>query len=286
MKRRVGSTRSIADLVDEAIKRLERAESRRARSPRTLRVHKLLIHGVPVEYRDARRLGAHDPASSSSTSTTPSNNDWLAVNQFTIIGNKNRRPDVLVFVNGIPLGLLELKNLADEHATLKNAWNQIQTYRNDIPAVFTPNAVTVISRRHQRRHELVHGRLRALRARGRPSTAAMSCPDCPRLRCSSRASSSRSGFLDIIKNFIVFSDEPNGLVKRVAKYHQYWAVNAAVESTVEAAGPDGDRRGGVVWHTQGSGKSHRDAALRRQDHARRPHEQPDAGLPDRPQRPR
>ena len=75
----------------------------------------------------------------------PGNNDWLAVNQVMIVQNKNRRPDVLVFVNGIPLALLELKNPANEHATLKTAWNQVQTYRADIPAVFTPNAVTVIS---------------------------------------------------------------------------------------------------------------------------------------------
>ena len=132
-----------ADLVDEAIKRLERAESQ-SEIAENFRVHRLLIHGVPVEYRDASgavrtvhiKLIDFDD---------PDNNDWLAVNQFTIVGNKNRRPDVLVFVNGIPLGLLELKNPADEHATLKSAWNQVQTYRTDIPAVFTPNAVTVIS---------------------------------------------------------------------------------------------------------------------------------------------
>ena len=107
------------DLVDEAIKRLGRAESQ-SEIAENSRVHKLLIHGVPVEYRDAN----------GSVRTThvkfidfdnPANNDWLAVDQFTIVGNKNRRPDVVVFVNGIPLALLELKNLAIEHATLKNA---------------------------------------------------------------------------------------------------------------------------------------------------------------------
>ncbi|MEI2714901.1 MAG: type I restriction endonuclease [Nocardioides sp.] len=125
------------------IARLQRAESQ-SELLENARVHKLLVAGVPVEHRGADgqvrtayvRLIDFD---------NPANNDWLAVNQFTIVGNKTRRPDVLVFVNGIPLALLELKNPANEHATLKNAWNQVQTYRTDIPAVFTPNAVTVIS---------------------------------------------------------------------------------------------------------------------------------------------
>ncbi|HQZ86363.1 MAG TPA: type I restriction endonuclease, partial [Actinomycetota bacterium] len=132
-----------AGLVDDAIARLQRAESQ-SELLENFRVHTLLVDGVPVEFRgpDGQVRTAYVRLIDFET---PSNNDWLAVNQFTIVGNKNRRPDVLVFVNGIPLGLLELKNPANEHATLKNAWNQVQTYRTDIPAVFTPNAVTVIS---------------------------------------------------------------------------------------------------------------------------------------------
>lgn len=241
-----------ANLVDEAIKRLERAESQ-SEVAENARVHALLIHGVPVEYRDdsgavrttSVRLVDFDEAS---------NNDWLAVNQFTIIGNKNRRPDVLVFVNGIPLGLIELKNLADEHATLKNAWNQVQTYRQDIPAVFVPNAVTVISDGISAAMSSFMGGFEHYAPwktiDGRDVVSAV-----PALEVLIKGVLEPSRLLDIIENFIVFSDEPKGLVKRVAKYHQYWAVNAAVESTVEAAGPEGDRRGGVVWHTQGSGKS-------------------------------
>jgi len=132
-----------ADLVDEAIKRLERAESQDEMAENA-RVHRLLIEGVPVEYRDDAgavrtihvKLIDFDE---------PENNNWLAVNQFTVVGEKNRRPDVVVFVNGIPLGLMELKNPADENATLRGAWNQLQTYRTDIPALFTPNVVSVIS---------------------------------------------------------------------------------------------------------------------------------------------
>jgi type I restriction enzyme R subunit len=250
------------NLIDEAIKRLERAESQ-SEVAENSRVHKLLIHGVPIEYRDA----------SGSVRTiyvklidfdNPANNDLLAVNQFTIIGNKNRRPDVLVFVNGIPLALLELKNLANEHATLKSAWNQVQTYRRDIPAAFVPNAVAVISDGISAAMSSFTGGFEHFAPwktiDGRDVVSGM-----PALEVLIKGVFEPSRFLDIVKNFIVFSEETatdkksgqkaTALIKRVAKYHQYWAVNAAVESTVEAAGPDGNRRGGVVWHTQGSGKS-------------------------------
>ena len=239
------------DLVDDAILRLQRAESQ-SELLENFRVHKMLVDGVPVEHRgpDGQvrtvyvRLIDFD---------TPGNNDWLAVNQFTVVGTKNRRPDVLVFVNGIPLALLELKNPADEHATLKNAWNQVQTYRSDIPAVFTPNAVTVISDgtsaamssfsagfEHYAPWKTIDGR--------------EVISNKPAIEVLLKGVLEPARFLDLVSNFVIFSDESQGLVKRVAKYHQYWAVNAAVASTVVAAGDGGDRRGGGVWHTQGSGK--------------------------------
>ncbi|MGW2492932.1 type I restriction endonuclease subunit R [Streptomyces pseudogriseolus] len=240
------------DLVDEAVKRLERAESQ-SEIAENFRVHKLLTGGIPVEYRDAggvvrtaliRLIDFDDP----------DNNDWLAVNQFTVVGGKNRRPDVVVFVNGIPLGLLELKSLASEHATLKSAWNQIQTYRSDIPAIFTPNAVTVISDGTSAAMSSFSGAFEHY-APWKTIDGREVITSRPALEVLVRGVFERKRFLDIVKNFIIFSDESVGLIKRVAKYHQYWAVNAAVESTVAASGPDGDRRGGVVWHTQGSGKS-------------------------------
>ena len=240
------------DLVDEAIKRLRRAESQ-SELAENLRVHRLLIDGVPVEHRDADgqvrtayvRLIDFDQ---------PANNDWLAVNQVSVVGAKNRRPDVLVFVNGIPLALLELKNSADEHATLRNAWNQVQTYRADIAAVFTPNAVTVISDGTSAAMSSFTGAFEHY-APWKTIDGRDVVTNKPALEVLLKGVFEPGRFLDLLKNFVTFSDEANGLVKRVAKYHQYWAVNAAVESTVEAAGPAGDRRGGVVWHTQGSGKS-------------------------------
>lgn len=250
------------DLIDEAVKRLERAESQSEVNENS-RVHKLLIYGVPIEYR-----GSDGSVRTISIKLidfdNPANNDWLAVNQFTIVGNKNRRPDVLVFVNGIPLALLELKNLANEHATLKNAWNQVQTYRNDIPAVFAPNAVTVISDGISAAMSSFAGSFEHY-APWKTIDGREVVSGVPALEVLIKGVFEPSRFLDIVKNFIVFSEETvtdkksgqktTVLIKRVAKYHQYWAVNSAVESTVEAAGPDGDRRGGVVWHTQGSGKS-------------------------------
>jgi len=240
------------DLVDEAVKRLQRAESQ-SELAENLRVHRLLVDGVPVEHRgdDGQVRTAYIRLIDFDH---PVNNDFLAVNQFTIVGHKTRRPDVLVFVNGIPLGLLELKNPAAEHATLRTAWNQVQTYRADIPAVFIANAVTVISDgttaamssftagfEHYAPWKTIDGR--------------EVVTNRPALEVLLKGVFEPVRFLNLVRNFVVFSDEPHGMVKRVAKYHQYWAVNAAVESTVIAASEGGDRRGGVVWHTQGSGKS-------------------------------
>lgn len=240
-----------AGVVDQAVARVRRAESQSAMAENE-RVHRLLVGGVPVEHRV-------DGAVRTSLAwlvdwEDPANNDWLAVNQFSVVGTKTRRPDVVVFVNGLPLALIELKNPGAEQATVKGAWNQVQTYRNDIPAMFTPNAVCVVSDglgalmgsfsagwEHYAPWKTVDGR--------------EVVTDKPPLEVLVRGVFEPARFLDLVRNFVVFSDEPAGLVKRVAKYHQYWAVNAAVESTIEASRPDGDRRGGVVWHTQGSGKS-------------------------------
>lgn len=240
------------DLVEEAIKRLERAESQNELAENA-RVHRLVVDGVPVEYRDAS--GAVRTINVQLVDfDNPTRNDWLAVNQFTVVGHKNRRPDIVIFVNGLPLGLLELKNPADEHATLKGAWNQIQTYRRDIPAIFTPNALTAISDGTSAAMSSFSGGFEHY-APWKTIDGRDVVTNLPALEVLVRGVFEPSRFLDIVRNFVVFSDEGKGLVKRVAKYHQYWAVNAAVESTVTASGPDGDRRGGVVWHTQGSGKS-------------------------------
>jgi type I restriction enzyme R subunit len=203
---------------------------------------------------------------------------------------------VVTFCNGIPVGLFELKSSADENATLKNAWNQIQTYRKDIPALFTPNVVTVISDGVSAAMSAFSGRFEhyapwktidgpepiIASARGLGETEGSSFGDSttansvlaqndggahryeslnnaggakPALEVLVKGVFDPGRFLDLMRNFVLYSDERNGLVKKVAKYHQFWAVNTAVESTVRAASEKGDRRAGVVWHTQGSGKS-------------------------------
>jgi type I restriction enzyme R subunit len=250
-------------LIDDAVRRLDRAESQ-SRVDENARVHKLLTEGVPVEYRDesggirTTRIWLID-------FDEPTNNDWLVVNQYTVIETgKNRRPDVLVFVNGLPLGLLELKNPASENATLKSAWNQIQTYRSDIPSVFTANAVTVISDGTSAAMSSFTGSFEHY-APWKTIEGREVITNLPALEVTLKGVFEPQRLLDILRNFVVFSEETvtdkksrqpvKALIKRVAKYHQYWAVNAAVESTVVASSPSGDRRGGVVWHTQGSGKS-------------------------------
>jgi type I restriction enzyme, R subunit len=239
--------------VDQVVATVLRPESQNAVAE-NLRLHRLVTEGVPVEHRAAD--GSIRTALAWLVNFEhPERNDWLAVNQFTVVQEgKNRRPDVVVFCNGLPVGLLELKNPGDEHATLKGAWNQIQTYRKDIPGIFVPNAVTVVSDglgaamggfssgfEHYAPWKTIDGRELVT--------------DRSQLEVLVRGVFEPSRFLDMLRNFVVFSDEPAGLVKRVAKYHQFWAVNAAITSTVKASGVDGDRRGGVVWHTQGSGKS-------------------------------
>ncbi|MEI2270236.1 type I restriction endonuclease subunit R [Microbacterium sp. No. 7] len=250
-------------LIDEAMKRVRRAESQ---SPvdENYRLHQLITEGVPVEHRGpdgtlrTTRLWLMD-------FDQPDHNDWVAVNQYTVVENgKNRRPDVLVLVNGMPLALLELKNPAAEHATLKSAWNQVQTYRKDIPSVFVPNAVTVISDGTSSAMSSYTGAFEHY-APWKTIEGREVVSNRPALEVLLKGVFDPKRFLDLLQNFIVFSDETTTdratkqptrtLVKRVAKYHQYWAVNAAVEHTVQASRPDGDRRGGVVWHTQGSGKS-------------------------------
>ncbi|MEI2640955.1 MAG: type I restriction endonuclease [Candidatus Nanopelagicales bacterium] len=185
----------------------------------------------------------------------PANNDWLAVNQFTIVGHKTRRPDVLVFVNGIPLGAAGVEEPGGRARDAAARVEPGADLPHRHPGGVHPERGHGDLGRHVGGDEFVHRRLRALRAveddrrpRGGHRTG-------PRWRCCSRACSSRPGSSTSCATSSCSPTSRTGMVKRVAKYHQYWAVNAAVESTVVAAGEGGDRRGGVVWHTQGSGKS-------------------------------
>jgi type I restriction enzyme R subunit len=241
--------------------------------------HRMLRDGVEVEYPrpDGSIAGDHVRLVDFNDVLA---NDWLAVNQFTVIeGQHNRRPDIVIFVNGLPLGLIELKNSADEDATIWSAYAQLQTYKSEIPSLLQYNAVLVVSDGLQARI----GSLTANQEWFKVWRTIDGEGDAPKtaleLDVLVRGVFERRRFLDLLHHFIVFEEDPDSgaLQKIIAGYHQFHAVNAAVEETVRASGmaeaklareelgqywvgrmhggKQGDRRAGVVWHTQGSGKS-------------------------------
>lgn len=229
--------------------------------------HRLLRDGVPVEYPRPDGTIAGDHVRLVDFANVAAN-DWLAVNQFTVIeGQHNRRPDIIVFVNGLPLGLIELKNAADEDATIWSAYHQLQTYKAQIPSLLQYNGVMVLSDGLQARIGSLTANQewfkvwRTIEGENDAPTSALE------LEVMIRGVFERQRFLDLLQHFIVFEEDPDtgSIHKIVAGYHQFHAVNAAVEETVRASGMGasgraqggklGDRRAGVVWHTQGSGKS-------------------------------
>ena len=266
-----------AAALEDAFRKLTRPEGTDL-IQRNRALHRLLVDGVTVEYRDAegairgaqaRVIDFDDPAS----------NDWLAVNQFTVVENKHsRRPDVVLFVNGLPLAVVELKNAASEDATIWTAFQQLQTYKAEVPALFATNAVLVVSDGVEARA----GTLTAGREWFKPwrtiSGEAVVDAHMPELQVVIEGLLAPRRFLDLVRDFIVFEDDGGGrIVKKMAGYHQFHAVQVAVGETLRAAelaradrvaesggryeagrrpgGKPGDRRVGVVWHTQGSGKS-------------------------------
>ena len=245
--------------------------------------HRMLRDGVPVEYPRPDGSIAGDHARLVDFSTVEAN-DWLAVNQFTVIeGPHNRRPDIVVFVNGLPLGLIELKNAADEDATIWSAYAQLQTYKAEIAPLLHYNAALVVSDGLQARLGSVTANQEWFKVWRTIDGEADAPKTALELEVLVRGVFARQRFLDLLQHFIVFEEDPDSgaLHKIIAGYHQFHAVNAAVEETVRASGmtpglaggrvmqeepgtywvgrmhggKPGDRRAGVVWHTQGSGKS-------------------------------
>ena len=290
-----------ADALDEAFRKLTRPEGADLLA-RNRSLHRLVVDGVTVEYRDAdggirgaqtRVIDFDDPAS----------NDWLAVNQFSVVENavsaqahvseanvkraqasgrsqnkNSRRPDVVLFVNGLPLGVLELKNAATENATIWSAFQQLQTYQAELPTLFGLNALLAVSDGVEARV----GTLGAGREWFKPwrtvAGDSVAGAHMPELQVLIEGLCAPQRFLDLLRDFIVFEDDGSRIVKKMAGYHQFHAVQVAVGETLRAAelhrqglgiaepegryeaghqpgGQPGDRRVGVVWHTQGSGKS-------------------------------
>ena len=189
--------------------------------------------------------------------SNPSNNDWLVVNQFSIQGPHNtRRPDIVVFLNGLPIAVLELKNPADEEADIWKAFDQLQTYKEQIPDLFNTNEILIIS-------DGVTARMGSLTAdKERFSTwrtidGRSNDPLGPmrELETLIKGVFNQEFLLDYLRNYILFEEDKEGIIKKIAGYHQFHAVRLAMTRTLAAATIDGDRKAGVVWHTQGSGKS-------------------------------
>jgi type I restriction enzyme R subunit len=218
------------------------------------RLHRFMVEGVPVEFygEDGVIKGDHVRLIDFDD---PDNNDWLAVNQFTVIEQKaNRRPDVVLFLNGLPVVVIELKNAGDENATLDGAFNQLQTYKTQIPSLFRSNIALVTSDGIGARI----GSLTADRERFMPWRTIEGdglVKGMAELEILLKGAFEKRRLLALLKDFIVFGNTGSGLVKILAGYHQFHAVRHAVAQTVKATSPQGDRRIGVVWHTQGSGKS-------------------------------
>ncbi|MDX2252948.1 MAG: type I restriction endonuclease subunit R [Nitrospira sp.] len=266
------------EALEDAFRKLMRVDAP-SLMERNRAVHQMLVDGVTVEYRrkDGSIAGAQARVIDFDVSE---NNDWLAVNQFTVSeGQHTRRPDVVLFVNGLPLAAIELKNPADEGATIWSAYKQLQTYQAQIPSFFATNAALIVSDGVQARI----GTLGAGIEWFKPWRTIGGREDAPskltELQVVLEGVFEKRLFLNLVWHFIVFEDEGHGkLIKKMAGYHQFHAVNVAVEETLRAArraaehhaadvvlgrytaghqpgGLPGDRRVGVVWHTQGSGKS-------------------------------
>lgn len=279
-----------SDAQEEAIKEIQRIASPELLANNET-FHRLLTEGIPVSKRvdgDDRgdRVWLID-------FKNPHNNEFVVANQFTIIENgNNKRPDVILFVNGIPLVVIELKNAADENTTIHSAFKQVETYKTIIPSLFTYNGFVVISDGLEAKAGSISAGFSRFMAWKSADGKAEASHLVSQLETLILGMLNKETLIDLIRHFIVFEkskkeDSATGIttistVKKLAAYHQYYAVNRAVESTLRATGftvehetplsmvmespesygvpgvknqPIGDRKGGVVWHTQGSGKS-------------------------------
>ncbi|HRI76956.1 MAG TPA: type I restriction endonuclease subunit R [Alphaproteobacteria bacterium] len=219
------------------------------------RLHRLIVDGVDVEVM-------RDDGSISGEKVWlidfehPERNEFLAVNQFTVIEDGfDRRPDIVLFINGLPVAVIELKNAADAEATNDRAFQQTQTYKSQIPSLFRTNGLIAVSDGIEARY----GSLTADKDRFMPwrtaDGATIAKKGTPELETLIKGLFSKENLPELIRGYTVFEDDGTRLIKKIAGYHQFFAVKKAVESTVSASKAGGDRKAGVIWHTQGSGKS-------------------------------
>lgn len=226
--------------------------------------HKELVEKVKIPYQKDGFERSYEVALIDFEN--PLNNEFLVVNQYTIVEkNQNKRPDLLLFVNGIPLVVIELKNAADENATMRKAYEQLQTYKATVPSLFTYNTICVISDGLECKAGTISAGFSRFMAWKTADGKKEASRFVPQLEILLKGMLNPKTLLDLVRNFIVFEkskkeDVKTGLtqietVKKLAAYHQYYAVNKAVQTTIIASAANGNKKAGVVWHTQGSGKS-------------------------------
>jgi type I restriction enzyme R subunit len=271
--------------LQEAVKDVERIHSPELLANNET-FHRMLTEGVKVNYQK----DGHDRGDLVwlIDFAKPDNNEFIVANQFTVIENhQNKRPDIVLFVNGLPLVVIELKNPADENATIKSAYKQIDTYKHTIPSLFNTNAILVVSDGLEAKAGSLSAGFSRFMTWKSVDGKTEASPLVSQLETLINGMLNKATLLDLIRHFVVFEkskkeDPKTGVisintVKKLAAYHQYYAVNAAVASTLRAADviggsnltekpvnyglpsvehqPRGDKKAGVVWHTQGSGKS-------------------------------
>jgi type I restriction enzyme R subunit len=229
--------------------------------------HKLLVEGMEVSYQEKGHI--RTKRAYIVDFNNPENNDFLVANQFTIVENEERRPDLIIFINGIPLVAVELKSASDENVGIEEAFNQIQTYKKDIPSLFNYNAFCILSDGVNAKVGTItsnEARFMNWRSIDGETIEPFSSPQYEVLF---KGMLAKERLLDIIENYILFQEskeeekdfygnkigDKKTIIKIMAAYHQYFAVKKAIEKTKEATSEDGDRKIGVIWHTQGSGKS-------------------------------
>ena len=238
---------------EEALKKVLRSDSPEL-FQNNYQFHQYLTDGVDIEYRKENRI-AGDTVWLVDYEN-PLNNEFLVVNQFTVIeGNVNKRPDVILFVNGLPLVVIELKNAADENANVNAAFNQLQTYKKTIPSLFQYNALLIASDGW----DALYGSLTSPKQFFVPWKSIdgelIADEHIPQMEVMVKGMLNKMVILDLIRHFTIFHQNKEFLTKIVPRYHQYFAVNKAVTATLKATAENGDQRAGVIWHTQGSGKS-------------------------------
>ena len=252
-----------AEAREEAVKQIQRLNSPELIANNEA-FHRMLTEGINVTYQ--KEGNSRGDLVWLIDFNNPGNNDFIVANQFTVVENGiNKRPDVILFVNGIPLVVIELKNAVDENATVRTAFKQIQTYKQVIPSLFTYNGIVVISDGLEAKAGTIssgYSRFMAWKSAGGKKEASHLVSELETLI---NGMLNKKTLLDLVRHFIVFEknkreDLQTNLTviettKKLAAYHQYYAVNKAVDNTILASAVNGDRKGGVVWHTQGSGKS-------------------------------